>query len=135
MTTVDVSELRQFGADLREAAALAAAEARRAVTKAGVNIKRDARANLRAQGVTLNSSLSWLPVAVSYDIESPGDGVTDVVVGPDQAISGLGVGVEFGSSHHAPMPFLHPAFDAEVPRFNEAVDTAVLGAFMGRLRG
>lgn len=46
-------------------------------------------------------------------------------IGPDQAISGLGLGFEFGSSHTPPHPFMFPAADVEEPKFQAAIDKAL----------
>lgn len=128
--SADVSELKAFADDLRKAAVTTAAEARKVVTKAGLNIKADARKTLRAQlhRGRGGSSLDWLPIAISYDIFS-GGGETVAEVGPDQAVSGLGVGTERGSRHHAPMPFLVPAFDREAPKFEAALGDVLGDAF------
>lgn len=114
--TFDFSEVDAFAAALDAAAAAIPAAGAAVVAKGALNIKTDAKANL-GQHRTL-----WrLPGAITYDIETVG-GVTMAEIGPDQDISGLGMGTEMGSVHHAPMPFLHPAFDAEVPRFEVAAD-------------
>lgn len=128
--TVDIEDLKKFAAELRGSATAAAAASRKVVTKGAQDIKTDSRKLLRAQ---MNrhgrrSSLDWLPVAITYDITS-GDAVTEAEIGPDQAISGLGLGTEYGSVHHAPMPFMGPAFDMEAPKFEAALEDAVLKAF------
>lgn len=124
--SVDVSEIRKFVEDLHDATVKAAAESRKVVTKAAQNIKTDARKTLRSQ--TKSGSLDWLTVATSYDITS-GDGETYAEIGPDQSISGLGRGVEFGSRNHAPMPFLVPAFEREDSKFMDALVKAVTDPF------
>ena len=94
------------------------------VVKAAVNVKTDAVRNLRAQ--SSGRSLHRLPAAIGYDITAGGLGAE---IGPDQAVSGLGVGVELGSRNHAPMPFLFPASDVEEPRFESAVAKAAVDAW------
>jgi hypothetical protein len=126
--SADIADITKFVEELKGAAKDARSEARKVVTKGALNIKRDAVRTLRGQTARGGSSLDWLPIAVGYDITSGGD-VTEAEIGPDQGISGLGRGVEFGSSHHAPMPFLLPAFDREAPKFLDALTTAVVGAF------
>lgn len=93
------------------------------VVKAAVNIKQDAVRTLKAQ---TGRSLHRLPASISYDITAAGMGAE---IGPDQAISGLGVGVELGSRHHAPIPFMFPASDVEEPRFEAAVAKAAVDAW------
>lgn len=118
--TVDISELTEFAAKLRHVGTEIAVESRKVVTKAAMNIKKDSRITLSSQLGGRSSSLAWLPISISYDITS-GDGETFAEVGPDQSISGLGRGVEFGSRNHAPIPFMVPAFDRESPKFEEAL--------------
>lgn len=93
------------------------------VAKAANNIKKDAVSTLRSK---TGRSLHRLPAAISYDITAGGLGAE---IGPDQAKSGLGVGVELGSVNHAPIPFMFPAADAEEPRFEAAVALAAVNAW------
>lgn len=128
----DVSELTAFADELRLGAKLVNRESRKIASRAGLEIKRAAVKNLRAQqsgrGSHGRSSLWRLPLSITYDLDETGDGWS-VEVGPDQSISGLGEGVEFGSRHHAPMPFLFPAFTAESPKVEEAADAVINRAF------
>lgn len=121
--TVDVSELAAFAKELRASGAEVVRKAPGVVKRGALNIKNDAKKNLGR-----HKTLRMLPGAITYDVTESAAGV-EAEIGPDQAISGLGVGVEFGSVHHAPMPFLHPAFDAESPKFEAAAEILVVGAF------
>lgn len=67
-----------------------------------------------------------LLAAMSYDLTNGGMGAE---IGPDQSISGLGLGREFGSSNTPPHPFLFPAADVEEPKFLDAVENAVAKAY------
>lgn len=131
-TNVDVSELMAFADELRSGARLVERESRKIASRAGVQIKRQAVKNLRAQqagrGSQGRSSLWRLPLSITYDLTDTGTGWS-VEVGPDQAISGLGEGVELGSRHHAPMPFLFPAFADEGPNVEAAAEAVVNRAF------
>jgi hypothetical protein len=126
------AELMAFADELRQGARLVQRESRAIATRAGVQIKRDAVKNLRAQqsgrGSQGRSSLWRLPKSISYDVTESGDGWM-VEVGPDQSISGLGEGVELGSRHHAPMPFLFPAYEAEIEKVEAAADALINRAF------
>lgn len=126
--TVDVSDLKKFAEDLEAMSRQVIEESPKVVKKGAQNIKNAARKNLGR-----HKSMPRLQGAITYDVTG-GDikvrgGVTEAEIGPDQSISGLGVGVEFGSVHHAPMPFLHPAFDAESPKFEAAAEAVVVAAF------
>lgn len=114
--TVDVSELTGFATELAGMAASVVAGAPAVVAKGALNIKTGAR-----QALASSRSNRRLIGAMSYDVLSAA-GITEAEIGPDQSISGLGVGREFGSTHTPPHPFLHPAFDAEIPRFETAVE-------------
>lgn len=120
--TVDVSELSAFAAELPAMAAKVITGGAAVVAKGALNIKTGAR-----QALESSRSNRRLIGAMSYDMISTGV-VTEAEIGPDQSVSGLGVGREFGSTHTSPHPFLHPAFDAEVPKFEAAAD-ALLAVF------
>lgn len=119
MTASD--EMRSVAKYLRSGRSRMLTGVKPVVAKGANNVKRDAVNNLRAHSRG-KSSIPRLPGAISYDLT---DGGLGAEIGPDQDKSGLAVGVEFGSSHHAPMPFLMPAADAEEPKFVDAVDKAV----------
>lgn len=125
--TVDFSSLTEFAGELDRAGAQVVLLADGVVKKGALNIKKDAQARLRAQ-LSQPTSIPRLVNAISFDMISV-VGVAGAEIGPDQAKSGLGVGVELGSVHHAPMPFLFPALDAEGPRFLAAAETIVAQAF------
>lgn len=121
--TVDVSELTAFATEFAGMAARVVAGAPAIVAKGALNIKTDAR-----QALESTRSNRRLIGAMSYDMISTGT-ITEAEIGPDQSVSGLGVGREFGSTHTPPHPFLHPAFDAELPRFEAAVELLVAEVF------
>lgn len=117
--SADISELTAFASALRKAAHEVRSGTRPVVSKGGLNVKDQARKNLRATHHR-PTSVPWLLAgAVTYDVTAIADG-WEAEIGPDQSISGLGRGTEFGSQHHAPIPFLIPAYDDEAPRFEEA---------------
>lgn len=117
----DISDLTRFAADLRAGAHEVRGGVHGVVSKAGLNVKNDARKNLKSSHHR-PTSVPWLVNrgAITYDLERIETQGWETEVGPDQAISGLGRGVEYGSQHHAPMPFLIPAFNDEAPKFEEA---------------
>lgn len=86
------------------------------------NIKKDAAARWRGY-----PHLPHLPRSVDYDVTREGDTVTGEV-GPNKAKlqGGLGSIIERGTLTSGPIPAMSPAFDAEAPRFENALaDIAV----------
>lgn len=122
--TIDASQVSAFAAELRAARPVFGSEAEGVVAKGAQNVKKDAKATLLA-ALGSPTTLPRLAGAISYDITT-GAGVIGAEIGPDQAISGLGVGVEFGSAHHSPIPFLHPALDREMNNFIRSAAAVVV---------
>lgn len=114
---VDSSQLRQLAADFDRAADVAPAEARKVVAKGALNIKTDARR--RRAGST------WfprLPAAITYESHiTPSGGYADVGPEHGRPQGNLGHIPEYGSLRTAPEPYMAPAADAELPRFERTM--------------
>lgn len=118
MALADTTELAAYRAMLEEsqAAVLHAGEA--VVNRGCYNIKRDAAA--RAAG---HRYLVHYGRSINYDVTARGQVITGEV-GPDKSRpqGPLGNIAEYGTTYHPPaLPVLGPAFEAEVPRFLDAV--------------
>lgn len=110
-------DLRRLAVDLDEAAGIAPVEARKVVAKGALNIKSDARR--RRSG---SQYFPRLPAAITYDAhETPTGGWAEV--GPDHAKpqGNLGHIPEYGSLRTPPEPYMAPAADVELPRFERAM--------------
>lgn len=116
MADNSAAELRAIATYIRGAQARVQSNVKPVVAKAAVNVKTMQRTLLA--GTKSNVRLIR---AVSYDLTNGGFGAE---IGPDQAISGLGLGREFGSSNTGPRPFVLPSADVEEPKFLEAVEKA-----------
>lgn len=127
--SADVTDLTDFAKMLRAAGPVIRSEGQKTVSKAGMNIKTGAKRALRAQLSGGRTSLWWLEPSITYDpVRSTGrEFYTEV--GPDQSISGLGLGTEEGSRHHGPMPFMRPATEEEDPKFAAATDALMVKAY------
>lgn len=122
---IDASDLVKMFDDLNGAAVKIGPAVRAVVSRGAVNIKKDAAARFEAQRVG-----AYLPLysrSIDYDLESSG-GVTTAVIGPnsDKVQGAFGVGIEYGSTHSAPLPHLNPALDAEDPKFEVALADAAV---------
>jgi hypothetical protein len=127
---VDVTDLVNFANDLRAGGKVLSTEGRAVVSKGGMNIKTGARRALRSQLSGARTSLWWLEPSITYDPPLRfGRHGWQTEVGPDQAISGLGLGTEEGSRHHAPMPFMAPSTHTEEPKFYAASDALMVKAY------
>lgn len=97
---IDLSEVNRLSADLRAAPLKAAGKARVAMTKATLDIERDAKTLAPVDTGNLRSS-------ISHEISGGGD-VIESVIGPTAY---YGIFVELGTARMAPQPFMSPAFD------------------------
>lgn len=118
MALVDTAELAAYR-DMLLASQAAVVERGRPVVERGCyNIKRAAAA--AAAG---HPHLPHYGRSISYDVTIQGHVITGEV-GPDKnrPQGPLGNIAEYGTGHHGPvLPVLGPAFEAEVPRFLDAV--------------
>lgn len=110
------AELRAVAKYIRGADSRTRAAIKPLVRKSAQAIKVVAAANAK------HPSAPRLSRAVTFDVV---DGGLGAEIGPDQSISGLGLGFEFGSSHTPPHPFMMAAGDLEEPKFADAVEKAV----------
>ena len=102
------------------------------VKKTALEIKRDAKALVRGQLASrgYRGGGSYLPhYALSIDFELKDSGMA-AEIGPDPGViqGRFGRGVEFGSSHTAPMPHMLPAADKQFPLFERFLKDAVTEA-------
>jgi hypothetical protein len=108
----------EWMADLERAATEVTPEARKVVVKACVNVTKDWRR--RWTGIPL---LPHLPRAIGYDVTTIGTVITGEV-GPDSAkLQGtIAPVIEYGSVNSAPHPGGLPALEAELPKFERALE-------------
>lgn len=113
----DTSEVADYADILIDAAKVAPADARGSVEKGALNIKTDARR--RAAG---NKHLPRLPYAITYDVH-PTPGGASAEIGPDRSKKQgkLGNIPEYGTVNNPPRPYMRPAAEAELPRFERAM--------------
>lgn len=111
------SDLPKLAFDLDEAARVAPAESRKVVAKGLLNIKADARR--RREG---SKYFPRLPYAITYETGMTPTGAWGEV-GPDHAKpqGNLGHIPEYGSLRTPAEPYMAPAADAELPRFERAM--------------
>ena len=108
--SADVTELRRLARDLRAAAGRAEHLARQAVIKTAADIERDAKIAAPVDTGALRNS-------ISYELRD--DGLT-AEVGPTVHYAPF---LEYGTSRMAPRPYLGPAADRHVPRFEKAIES------------
>lgn len=90
------------------------------VAKGAVNIKGDARKRIFG-----HPHIPAYPFSISYDTFHT-EFASQAQIGPDKTKrqGPLGNLLEYGSVNNAPIPHLHPALDAEAPRFERALADA-----------
>lgn len=126
--------LKRLSAHLDESADKALRDIRAVVTRGALNIKKDAQKRVGRGGY-----VGAYPTTIGYDTQILADGMW-AQIGPDkdrQAGGGkhrtpgnLGVLLEYeyGTPWSAPKPHLGPALLAEAPRFEKALEDAVVKA-------
>lgn len=121
----DLHQLTALTKDLEEAVAIAPAEAAKAVKKAAVNIKADARR--RVSGLP---HIPAYPRSITFDDVTVTRIFARTEVGPDKdkRQGALGNILEYGSPKRPPIPHLGPAAEAEEPRFAKAMDELAVKA-------
>jgi hypothetical protein len=118
MALADTTELAAYREMLLESQAAVLEHGRPIVERGCYNIKRDA-----ASAAAGHRHLPHYGASISYDVTIRGHVITGEV-GPDKhrRQGALGNIAEYGTGHHGPaLPVLGPAFEAEVPRFLDAV--------------
>jgi hypothetical protein len=129
MTTVDASDLLAFADELRQAAKGVTSGAPKIVKRGAQNIKTDAQQRVRSQ-IGRASHLRNYARTITYDPVTTADGVVGTEIGPVPGGQGSLAGiVEFGSARSGPMPHLIPAWEAEAPNMEQAVDDLVVREF------
>lgn len=125
---IDTRELRKLEYDFAEAVQLAPRESRQVVQKAAQQIKADAQR--RVSG--LRHAPSY-PAAISYETRETPAG-PEAEIGPDKnrRQGALGNLLEFGSVKNPPRPHMLPAADAELPRFERAMEDLSVRLLEGR---
>jgi hypothetical protein len=123
-----MSDLRTLAHDLAAAAVKVQAEALAITEHAAVNVKNGWRANAGSSALHAPS----YPASISYDLV-PGEGIKGnpvFEVGPDKTKrqGALGNLIEFGSVHNPPHNDGGRALADEGPKFEAAIDSAVIRA-------
>lgn len=115
---IDTRELRRLEYDFTEALAAAPQEARKVVQKGALNIKTDAQRRVAG----LRHAPAY-PRAISYDSRDTSAG-PEAEIGPDKKRrqGALGNILNYGTVKNAPIPHMEPAADAELPRFEKAME-------------
>lgn len=120
--TADISQIKAFAAELRAAGSEIASESPKVVKRGAVNVKRDAQNLARGQ---VGAHLAGYPRTITFDVDTEA-GVAEADIGPVPGRQGSFAGIiEFGSVNSGPKPHLIPAFEAESPRFDAAIDDMV----------
>jgi hypothetical protein len=120
----DSSEVAAYAEVLGKAAGAALDDARAVVAKGALNIKTEARR--RVSGL---AHAPAYPNSITYDIGVSGSTVT-AEIGPDKAKrqGALGNILEYGTRKNAPIPHIRPAVEAELPRFEKALEDLAVEA-------
>jgi hypothetical protein len=117
-------EVAAYADLLAKAPGVAAADARAVVAKGALNIKQDAAR--RASG--LRHAPAY-PRSISYDTHVTAASAW-AEIGPDKTRrqGALGNLLEYGSVKNAPIPHMRPAAEAELPRFEKAMEALAVKA-------
>lgn len=122
----DAAEVAAWADILVDAADAAQGESRKVVAKGALNIKTDARR--RVSGI---AHAPMYPYTITYDSHETPTGAwaeigpdkeKHVGGGPHHTPGNLGGFFEFGSPRSAPIPHMRPAAEAELPRFQKAME-------------
>lgn len=114
----DTSEVADYADLLVHVAGAAPAESRQAVAKGALNIKSDAR-----RRVSGNPHLPRYPASITYDShETPTGGWAEIGPDKERPQGALGNVLEYGGTRSAPLPHMRPAAEAELPRFERAME-------------
>lgn len=107
-----------LAADFGRAADIALTGVRKVVQKGALNIKTDAR-----RRVTGLAHAPAYPYSITYDTEIKRNRV-EAEIGPDKdkRQGALGNLLEYGSVKNPPIPHMAPAAQAELPRFEKALE-------------
>jgi hypothetical protein len=126
---VDASDLKRLAASIDHTVAIVPAKVRAVVQKGALNIKKDAQRRV-GRGPYIRRYAS----AITYDTQETPTGAS-AEIGPDKnkAQGALGnlLEYEYGTPWSAPRPHLGPALEAEAPRFEQALEDAIVEAVLG----
>lgn len=125
--SIDTSDLKKLAARFDRSAGLAAAEVRPVVQRGAYNIKKDAQDRIGRGPYTPGYARS-----IGYDShQTPTSAWAEIGPDKDKAQGALGnlLEFEYGTPWSAPTPHLRPALEAEAPKFERALEAAVLKAF------
>ncbi|GAA2237703.1 hypothetical protein GCM10010401_07380 [Rarobacter faecitabidus] len=122
--TADVSELRQFAADLRNLPSYMRPEARKVIEKGGVNIKTQLR-----QEMQQSTHFKQVARSISYDIRDRADSI-ELEVGPVKGSPGSLANIAYfgGSRGGGTVPDPELALKAEVPNLERYLADLVVKA-------
>lgn len=125
----DVSQVREFAAQLNEALAAAPDEVARVVYRGAFNIQKDARDRAKLIGPHVRR----YPSAITFETARHG-AETAAEIGPetDRGQGALGGILENGSPTSPPHPHMLPAGQAEAPRFEKALEDLAVRLVEGR---
>lgn len=123
----DVTEITAFAAELMKVPAKIAKVVAPVLTAAGAEIASQAR-ELISHQLEHPTRLPWYTKAITSQVVKLPAGLTVMEAGPEQSISGLGVGIELGSRNTHPLPHLFPAFAAVWPTTLAELDAVVFVA-------
>lgn len=125
---IETGELKRLEYDFAEAVQLAPQESRQAVQKAAQQIKTDAQRRVGG----LRHAPAY-PRAISYDTRETSTG-PEAEIGPDKnrRQGALGNLIEYGSVKNTPRPHMVPAAEAELPRFERAMEDLSVRLLEGR---
>jgi hypothetical protein len=121
----DTAEVEAYADMLVDSAGVDPEAARKVVAKGALNIKTDARKRR-----SRSKYFPKLARAITYDSHpTPGGGWAEV--GPDHAKpqGNLGHIPEYGSLKTAPEPYMRPAAETELPKFEKAMEALALKGF------
>jgi hypothetical protein len=115
---LDSTGIGQLAEVLRKAPLLAVADAAAVVAKGALNIKRDAQ-----RRVTGLKHAPAYPYSIGFDLKTT-LAQTSAEIGPDKQKrqGALGNLIEYGSVNNPPRPHILPATEAEIPKFEKALE-------------
>jgi hypothetical protein len=121
----DGRELAYVTTALEKATAVAPAESAKVVFVGALNIKKDAR-----QRISGHPYFRRLPYAIDFDpiTTTSRAAYTEVGVNHGRSQGKLGNIPEYGSPTLAPMPYMRPAVEAELPKFVKVMDDLAVKA-------
>lgn len=123
--TFDTAEVEAYADMLIDSTGVAPAEARKVVAKGALNIKTDARK--RRSG---SKHFPKLDRAIDYDTQdTPGGGWAEIGPNHDKPQGNLGHIPEDGALRTAPEPYMRPAAETELPKFEKAMEALALKPF------